>query len=221
MTPRSRGVGTLRDGRPADYLPPGTVGQWPPAAGQWWTVQKGGDPRTDHAIQGDDSDPGLASRRDCVLTATLSQRGTLKPAWVAHNREGAQRPQCAKGRGPKDPGVAAPLPAAVCRGNCWRDTGGRSGLLAELMDSAFCRASAYSFTTGPLEGGSACVSPFARTQEDLLGSVRVTPRVVQRLVHLPSLFLLLLLFSALLLRSSLYLFVTRASALSQLLAMIK
>ena len=29
-----------------------------------------------------------------------------------------------------DPGVAAPLPAAGCRGNCWRDTGGRSGLLA-------------------------------------------------------------------------------------------
>ena len=30
-TPRSRGVGTLRDGRPADYLPSGTVGQWLPA----------------------------------------------------------------------------------------------------------------------------------------------------------------------------------------------
>ena len=24
-------------GRPADYLPPGTVGQWPPAIVQWWT----------------------------------------------------------------------------------------------------------------------------------------------------------------------------------------
>ena len=52
---RSRGVGTLRDGRPADYLPPGTVGQWPPAAGQWWTVQEGGDPRTDQATKGADS----------------------------------------------------------------------------------------------------------------------------------------------------------------------
>ena len=32
--------------RPADYLPSGTVGYL-----QWWTVQKGGDPRTDHAIR--------------------------------------------------------------------------------------------------------------------------------------------------------------------------
>ena len=54
-TPRSRGVGTLRDGRPADYFPLGTVGQWPPAAEQWWTVQEGGDPRTDQATKGADS----------------------------------------------------------------------------------------------------------------------------------------------------------------------
>ena len=33
-------------------------------------------------------------------------------------REGPQRPQCVKGRAPKDPGVAAPLAAAGCRGNC-------------------------------------------------------------------------------------------------------
>ena len=29
------------------------------------------------------------------------QRGTFKPACVAHEREGAQRPQCAKGRDPR------------------------------------------------------------------------------------------------------------------------
>ena len=34
-------------GRPAGYLPPGTVGQWPPATLQWRTVHKGGDPKTD------------------------------------------------------------------------------------------------------------------------------------------------------------------------------
>ena len=33
---------------------------------------KGGEPRTDHSMKGDDSDPGLASRRGCVLTATTS-----------------------------------------------------------------------------------------------------------------------------------------------------
>ena len=52
------------------YLPPGTVGQWPPAAGQWWNQQKGGDPRTDQAKKGDDSDPWLATQRDSFLTAT-------------------------------------------------------------------------------------------------------------------------------------------------------
>ena len=41
MSPRSRGVGTPRVCRPADYLPQGTVGQWPPATVQWWTVLKG------------------------------------------------------------------------------------------------------------------------------------------------------------------------------------
>ena len=38
----------------------------------------------------------------------------------------AQRPQGVKGRGLKDPGVAAPLAAAACRGNRWYDMGGRS-----------------------------------------------------------------------------------------------
>ena len=55
-TPRSRGVGTPRCGRPADYLPSGTVGQWPPATGQWWNERRGGDPRTDHATKGADSE---------------------------------------------------------------------------------------------------------------------------------------------------------------------
>ena len=34
-------------------------------------------------------------------------------------REGAQRPRCVREKLPKDPGVAAPLAAAGCRGNCW------------------------------------------------------------------------------------------------------
>ena len=48
-------------------------------------------------------------------------RGTLEPAWLLHQGEGTQRPQCAKGKGPENPGVAAPLAAAGCRGNCRRD----------------------------------------------------------------------------------------------------
>ena len=42
-------------GRPADYLPSGTVGQWPPVTGQWWNVRRGGDPKTDQVTQGADS----------------------------------------------------------------------------------------------------------------------------------------------------------------------
>ena len=45
----------------------------------------------------------------------------------AHKREEAQRPQCAKVKGPECPGVAAPfylaLVVAGCRGNCWYFTG--------------------------------------------------------------------------------------------------
>ena len=44
-----------------------------------------------------------------------------------HKREGTQRPRYAKGRGPKNPGVAAPLATANCRGNCWCVVDGRAG----------------------------------------------------------------------------------------------
>ena len=40
--------GHPRCGRPADYLPSGTVSQWPPATLQWRTEQKGGNPKTGH-----------------------------------------------------------------------------------------------------------------------------------------------------------------------------
>ena len=46
-------------GRPAGYLPSGTVGQWPLVTGQWWNVLKGGDAGTDHMTKGADSElPG-------------------------------------------------------------------------------------------------------------------------------------------------------------------
>ena len=83
-------------GRPAGYLP---SGKWSPVTSGG---TKGGEPTKQ---EGDDS--GRASRRDCVLTDLETDSAT-------------RRPQCAKGNGPKDPGVAAPLAAAGCRGNCWR-----------------------------------------------------------------------------------------------------
>ena len=86
-------------GRPADYLPSGTLGQWPPATVQWWTSLKGGDPKTDQASKGADSElPGWQPKE---TASQLPQgKGTLEPAWVVslHKREGAQGPQCAKQR---------------------------------------------------------------------------------------------------------------------------
>ena len=142
-------------GRPADYLPSGTVGQWLPAP------CNGGPNQRTATLEPTMRQRGRLGPRAGIPKRQLPschscQRGTLK---VAHNREGARRPQCAKGKGPEDCGVVAPLPAAGCRGNCWLDTCGRSGLLAVLMDNAFCESQ-------PTH--SACVSPFAGTQEDLL-----------------------------------------------------
>ena len=101
---------------------------------------KGRRPWNRPSAGGDDSDPVLATRRERDLTANPDQEVLSNQRGHCTQGRGAQGPQCVKGRGPKDPGVAVPLPAAVCRGNCWRDTGGRFGLLAGLMDSAFCRS---------------------------------------------------------------------------------
>ena len=71
-----------RDGHLSFTLLSGEVPIVSLAVPRWKRVtsarKKGGDPRTDHAKKGDDSDPGLASRRESDLTAT--KRGTLKPA---------------------------------------------------------------------------------------------------------------------------------------------
>ena len=66
----------LRVGRPVDYLPSGTVGQWPPATGQWWNERRGGDPKTDQVTQGAASElPGWQPKE---RAAQLPQkRGTL------------------------------------------------------------------------------------------------------------------------------------------------
>ena len=57
----------------------------------------------------------LVSRLKGPFRGKSLTKGTLKPVWALHTREGTQRPQRAKGKGPKDPGIAAPLAAAVLR----------------------------------------------------------------------------------------------------------
>ena len=88
--------------RPADYLPSGTVGQWPPATGQWWNERRGGDLITDQVTQGADSHNTRAgnpkrTRPNCHSKEVLSnQRG-----WHQYiEREGAQGPQWSKGQEP-------------------------------------------------------------------------------------------------------------------------
>ena len=118
-TPRSRGVGTPRVPGP---LATSLRGLWVSASCRRAMVDKaeGRRPRTDHVTKGADSElPGWQPKE--TASQLPQERGTLETAWVAsvHKREGPQRPKCAKGRGPKDPDVAAPLAAAGCLGNCW------------------------------------------------------------------------------------------------------
>ena len=96
-----RPVGTLRVCRPADYLPPGTVGQWPPVTGQWWVEQQGCDPGTGYATMGADSKlPGWQPEENA--TQLPRKRGTLEPAWVLHQGEASKTPVC-EGEGTQGP----------------------------------------------------------------------------------------------------------------------
>ena len=99
-TPSSRPGGHPRCGRPADYLPPGAVGQWPPATKQRWIVPKGGDPRTGHLTKGTTRTPDWHPEEKA---AHLPQRGTLgiaprggAPKTPLREREGTQGP-CRRG----------------------------------------------------------------------------------------------------------------------------
>ena len=68
-------------GRPADYLPSGTVGQWPRASCYRWNERRGGD-KTDQVTQGADS--ALQGWQPKETASQLPQQGgTLKSAWVA------------------------------------------------------------------------------------------------------------------------------------------
>ena len=76
--------------------------------------------RPENRPGGNDSDPGLAPRRERDPTANI--RVTLEPAWTA--------PTYSEGKGPEDPGVVAPLADAGCRGNRRYDMFGRSHMSA-------------------------------------------------------------------------------------------
>ena len=91
-------------GRPADYLPSGTVGQWHPVTGQWWNELQGGDPKTDQVTQGADSKlPGWQPKEKA---AQLPEKGgTLETAWVAsvQKKGGAPKTPAYEGEGTQEP----------------------------------------------------------------------------------------------------------------------
>ena len=112
------------------------MGQWPPATGQWWNAREAGDPKTDLVTQGANSDlPGWQPKEKAPQLP--QKRGTLVSAWVAsvHKKGGGSKTPVYEGKGPKNPGVVAPLDAACCRGNCHYETGGRSHASARSVPS--------------------------------------------------------------------------------------
>ena len=91
-------MGTPRVCRPADYLPSGTVGQWPLDGG----TNEGAatlEPTTRPRGLTHNSRAGNPKR--LRTNCHSSQRGALKTAWVAQNREGAQGPSVRRGGDPR------------------------------------------------------------------------------------------------------------------------
>ena len=111
-------------GRPADYLPPGTVGQWLPAPCNGGTCKRAATP-----------EPSFRRRGRLGPRAGILKR--KRPN--CHSEENSQNSVggiSAKGEGPKDPGVAAPLASAGCRGNRLQDPSGWTARRFAVMESS-------------------------------------------------------------------------------------
>ena len=75
---------------------------------QWWTVPKGGDPEPTMRQRGRlGPRAGIPKRQ--LPNCHSCQRGALKPAWVLHQEGGGPKTPVCEGKGPENPGVAAPL----------------------------------------------------------------------------------------------------------------
>ena len=93
---------------------------------QWWTVPKGGDPRTDHAIKGTTRTPGWHPEEKEAQLPLVSKRYSQTSVGSAQKGGGPKTPVC-EGEGIRGPWrCGATPPCAGCRGNCWSFMGGRS-----------------------------------------------------------------------------------------------
>ena len=127
-------------GRPADYLPSGTVGQWLPAPCNGGPCARAATRKTTRRGRLGPR-AGIPKRK---LPNCQEQTGTLVTAWAAST--------LCEGKGPENPGVVAPLADAGCRGNRRRDTSGQS----QTSPSSTSRATRSSPSTPqflPLCGG--------------------------------------------------------------------
>ena len=141
--------------RVAGPLTSGTVGQWPPATGQWWNERRGGDPKTDQVTQGADS--ALAGWQPKETASQLLQQGGTQ---ISVGGITAQ-----SGRTAKNPGVAAPLASAGCRGNCLRMVDGRRGkIVLPIFVYSRLRFLRESAAEGPAPRGG-CWSAVSEKQE--------------------------------------------------------
>ena len=95
----------------------GLWGQWLPAPVQWWNELKGRRPKNRPSEERGRLGPraGIPKRKRPNCHEGRYSRTSVGSA----PRERPQRPQCVEEKGPEDPGVAAPLACAGCRGNCW------------------------------------------------------------------------------------------------------
>ena len=161
------------DGHPscggtAGYLSSGTVN---------WSVvtlhramvdeQKGGDPKTDQVTQWADSElPGWHPEETASSLPLVNEKRYSRTSVGGINAKGrGPKTPVRETEGPKDPGVAAPLAAAGCRGNRWYDMGGRSHASASSSPSSHFWTSPWrTFPSGPSTArGAPAIPPSPRT----------------------------------------------------------
>ena len=136
-------------GRSADYLPSGTVGQWLPAPCNGGTCLRAATLEPTKRQWGR-LGPRAGIPKRLRPNCHSCPIGTLLPAWVLHQGKGPQGPHFVKGKGPKDPGVEAPLHFAQSLGHWSAKARGVVGLDVHVV---FALAAEFDITVSSLNDG--------------------------------------------------------------------
>ena len=144
--------------------------------------------RPDNRPGGDDSDPGLASRRERGLNCHQTEYSRTSVDCTNAKRGGGPKTPMCEGKGPENPGVVSPFAVAGCRGNLrrggairydvaasyyllWYDTGGRRTTGIFILTSSPFSLLALGFCSLSFSFSSAVVFQFQIASFDTL-SVR-------------------------------------------------